>query len=140
MTVMEAKEKYGAKPDNAEGLPEGYVSCCNCPCNNETGCQGEHYICDGYDDAYDSIAKFFNRNEVKSESVTDNNAVTHPSHYTQGNIQCIDAMESAFGKEAVATWCKLNSFKYIWRAEHKNGMEDIDKAIWYLNKFKELSA
>lgn len=66
--------------------------------------------------------------------------VLHPSHYTQGNIQCIDAMESAFGKEAVATWCKLNSFKYIWRSEHKNGMEDIDKAIWYLNKFKELSA
>lgn len=68
------------------------------------------------------------------------NPVTHPSHYTQGDIQCIDAMESAFGKEAVATWCKLNAFKYIWREAHKNGMEDIDKAIWYLNKFKELSA
>lgn len=66
--------------------------------------------------------------------------VTHPSHYTQGNIQCIDAMEAAFGKEAVATWSKLNAFKYIWRAVHKNGMEDIDKAIWYLNKYKELKS
>jgi len=66
--------------------------------------------------------------------------VTHPSHYTQGKVQCIEAMESAFGEEAVATWCKLNAFKYIWRAEHKNGMEDIDKAIWYLNKFKELKS
>ena len=66
--------------------------------------------------------------------------VNHPPHYTQGDIQCIDAMLSAFGNEAVATWCKCNAFKYIWREAHKNGMEDIDKAIWYLNKFKELSA
>lgn len=66
--------------------------------------------------------------------------VTHPSHYTQGGIECIDAMVSAFGEAAVATWCKCNAFKYIWREAHKNGMEDIDKAIWYLNKFKELSA
>lgn len=70
----------------------------------------------------------------------EDNPVTHPSHYTQGGIECIDAMVSAFGNEAVATWCKCNAFKYIWREAHKNGMEDIDKAIWYLNKFKELSA
>lgn len=68
------------------------------------------------------------------------NPVSHPSHYTQGNIQCIEAMESAFGKEAVAIWCKLNAFKYIWREEHKNGIQDIDKAIWYLNKYKELKS
>jgi hypothetical protein len=66
------------------------------------------------------------------------NPVTHPSHYTQGNIQCIDAMEAAFGKEQVAIWCKLNAFKYVWREEHKSGLQDIDKAIWYLNKYKEL--
>ena len=66
--------------------------------------------------------------------------VNNPSHYTQGNIQCIDAMVSAFGKEAVAIWCKLNAFKYIWRESHKNGIEDVNKAIWYLNKYKELSA
>ena len=69
---------------------------------------------------------------------TETDMVNEPPHYTQGNIQCIDAMEAAFGKEAVAIWSKLNAFKYIWRAVHKNGMEDIDKAIWYLNKHKEL--
>ena len=67
-----------------------------------------------------------------------NNPVTYPAHYTQGKVQCIEAMESAFGNEAVATWAKLNAFKYIWRADHKNGLQDIDKAIWYLNKYKEL--
>lgn len=70
----------------------------------------------------------------------ENDPVEHPSHYTQGGIQCIDAMVAAFGKEAVATWSKLNAFKYIWRADLKNGIQDIDKAIWYLNKYKELTA
>lgn len=68
------------------------------------------------------------------------NQVSHPSHYNQGNIECIDAMVAAFGKEAVATFCHINAFKYLWRTEHKNGLQDIDKAIWYLNKYKELKA
>lgn len=66
--------------------------------------------------------------------------VNHPSHYNQGGIECIDAMVAAFGKEAVATFCHINAFKYLWRTEHKNGLQDIDKAIWYLNKYKELTA
>ena len=74
------------------------------------------------------------------EDQNGDNPVTHPSHYTQGDIQCIDAMVAAFGKDAVATWCKINAFKYVWREEHKNGMEDIDKALWYLNKYKELKS
>lgn len=69
-----------------------------------------------------------------------NDNVTHPSHYTQGNIECIDAMASAFGKEAVKHFCICNAFKYVWRSEHKNGVEDLDKAIWYIDKYKELSA
>ena len=67
-------------------------------------------------------------------------AVNHPSHYTQGGIECIDAMESAFGKEAVSNFCICNAFKYVWRTKQKNGIEDVDKAVWYLTKYKELSA
>jgi hypothetical protein len=67
------------------------------------------------------------------------NSVNHPSHYNQGDIECIDAMVSAFGKYTVAGFCIVNAFKYVWRAAEKNGTEDINKAIWYLEKFKELS-
>lgn len=77
---------------------------------------------------------------ITGSTPTEHNPVTHPSHYTQGNIECIDAMVSAFGKEATAHFCHLNAFKYLWRTEHKNGLQDIDKAIWYLNKFKELKS
>lgn len=67
-------------------------------------------------------------------------AVDHPSHYNAGTIECIDAMVAAFGKEDTAAFCKLNAFKYIWRCANKGKcIEDVDKAIWYLNKFKELS-
>lgn len=73
---------------------------------------------------------------IKKHSETDN--VNHPSHYTQGGIECIDAMIAAFGKEAVSNFCLCNAFKYIWRTKHKNGEEDVDKALWYLDKYKEL--
>lgn len=64
--------------------------------------------------------------------------VNHPSHYNHGNIECIDAMESAFGRTAVEDFCIINAFKYLWRSRDKGGIKDINKAIWYLNKYKEL--
>lgn len=64
--------------------------------------------------------------------------VNHPSHYTSGSIECIDAMIETQGTEAVKQYCKCNAFKYLWRHSFKNGEEDIDKAIWYLNKYVEL--
>lgn len=63
---------------------------------------------------------------------TDN--VNHPSHYTQGGIECIDALEAATadltGIEAV---CTANAIKYMWRWKHKNGVEDLMKARFYIN-------
>jgi hypothetical protein len=67
-----------------------------------------------------------------------NDVVNHPPHYTQGGIECIDAMEAAFGAQELAVYCKIAAFKYIWRCVHKNGLEDIKKAVWYLNKYMEL--
>lgn len=39
------------------------------------------------------------------------NMVNSPAHYSQGNIECIDAMISAYGVEEVRTFCKINAFK-----------------------------
>lgn len=66
------------------------------------------------------------------------NNVDHPSHYNQGDIECIDAIESALGKEKFIGFCIGNAIKYSWRSEHKsNAIEDLDKALWYINKAKE---
>ena len=64
--------------------------------------------------------------------------VNHPAHYTSGGIECIDAMQAAFGAEAVKDFCLCNAFKYIYRSQRKNGREDIEKAQWYLDKYIEL--
>lgn len=66
--------------------------------------------------------------------------VNHPSHYNQGEIECIDAMLAAYGKEAVSYFCLLNAFKYLWRCENKSKQqEDLEKAIWYIKKHKEVN-
>lgn len=68
-----------------------------------------------------------------------NDQVNHPQHYNSGGIECINAMEAAFGKEEVASFCKLNAFKYIWRSNHKGkSAEDMQKAEWYIRKYNEL--
>ena len=64
--------------------------------------------------------------------------VNHPGHYNQGKFECIEVMIEVFGIEAVKHFCLLNAFKYNWRTGEKNGNEDIEKGIWYLNKYLEL--
>ena len=65
--------------------------------------------------------------------------INHPDRYAGGKFECIDVMADVFGEEAVKDFCLLNAFKYIWRQEKKGGVEDVKKAIWYLNKYIELS-
>lgn len=63
--------------------------------------------------------------------------VNHPNHY-QGKVECIDAIESAVaGKTGLSAVCTANVIKYLWRCERKNGLEDLKKAQWYLNKLIE---
>lgn len=64
--------------------------------------------------------------------------INHPERYTGGKFECIDVMQDVFGADAVKHFCILNAFKYLWRSEKKNGVEDIKKAVWYLNKYIEL--
>lgn len=65
--------------------------------------------------------------------------VSHPAHYADScSIECIDTMVIAFGYEETITYCVINAYKYIWRWKNKNGIEDLKKADWYLNKAEEL--
>lgn len=67
-------------------------------------------------------------------------SVNHPPHYTQGPIECIDAMQSAFGKENLMMFCIIAAFKYLWRANEKgSSLENVKKAIWYLTKYVALA-
>lgn len=77
--------------------------------------------------------------EGESDSTSTNDNVNHPSHYETGNFECIDVMIETQCKEDIMDFCICNAFKYIYRHNNKNGVEDVKKAKWYLEKYIELS-
>lgn len=60
---------------------------------------------------------------------TDN--INHPSHYTKNRIETIDIIKN--NVENFPSFLEGNIIKYISRYRHKNGVEDLKKANWYLN-------
>lgn len=65
--------------------------------------------------------------------------VNHPPYYiSEKGLEVIDVIEAFTwdlkGLEAV---CTANAIKYILRWKHKNGIQDLEKAVWYLNKLIE---
>lgn len=73
-----------------------------------------------------------------AEPRNDSEKVNHPQHYNHGKYECIDVMVENFGKEAVKHFCLLNAFKYVWRTNYKNGVEDVKKAMFYLDYYLKL--
>lgn len=66
--------------------------------------------------------------------------VNHPPHYNRENAkQCIDEMVLLFGPVETASFCKLNAWKYRYRAMGKNGEQDLAKSDWYIAKYEELN-
>ena len=74
----------------------------------------------------------------QEDMVMEYDNVNHPAHYNTGKYESIDVMVETQGVDAVKNFCICNAFKYIYRHRFKNGVEDIKKAIWYLNKYVEL--
>ena len=65
--------------------------------------------------------------------------VENPAHYTFGAVECIDAIESSLTPEGFKGFLKGNIIKYLWRYEHKNGEQDLQKAEWYLCRLTKAS-
>jgi len=63
--------------------------------------------------------------------------VNHPDHYTNSSIETIDIIESVTA-EGFQYYLEGNILKYLTRYRHKNGIEDLKKAQWYLNKLIEV--
>lgn len=60
-------------------------------------------------------------------------SVNHPKHYKShpSGVECIQITEHM-------NFNLGNVVKYLWRTDHKNGLEDLKKAQWYLNREIEL--
>lgn len=64
--------------------------------------------------------------------------VNHPSHYTDGGIECIEAIEAQLTPEEYRGYLKGNVAKYVWREKHKGGIQSLQKAQWYLTRLVDI--
>ena len=123
MTIEEKREVL-------QNFCDGHESCHNCILDKY--CVFINFRKDSPDP---EIERAYNLLFGCKDEVNDN--VNHPTHY-QGKNECIDVMIAMFGKEAVKHFCMCNAYKYRFRADKKNGSEDIAKAEWYESKLIEL--
>lgn len=115
-----------------------YIACDKCPINEKGQEAIDKYCnedyCDGMETAYESIKKYFA--DIPDSENHDN--ISHPQHYTQSGLECIEEMILVFGIQAVKHFCLCNVWKYRKRALYKNGEEDMKKSDAYLKCYKSL--
>ena len=116
-------------------------------CNSKTSC-AECLIGSKYGNliCYRDCEKYPNIIERNYDTIfgnaedTEEDMVNHPSHYTHGGVECIDAITSALSsyEDSVDSWLVGQVIKYLWRAPLKGKYEeDIKKAQFYLNRLIE---
>ena len=130
---MTIEEKAKMIEKHCDSMP----SCSACPIGSKDG----SFVCfSDWEDNPNAIEKnyeiiFGNKSEKKEEKAED--MVNHPSHYTSGGVECIDAITSALSsyEDSVDSWLVGQVIKYLWRAPLKGKYEeDIKKAQFYLNR------
>ena len=60
--------------------------------------------------------------------------VNQPPHYTYGKIEVIDIIDAL-----QLGYYEGQVVKYVARYKHKNGVQDLEKAEWYLNRFIDIT-
>ena len=125
--------------------------CTDCPLSKkydkETDEYTNNYACVFHEMSDDMLNKCYNWYKEIDQAACENaeaeccdkepnvDMVNHPSHYTQGGIECIDALKAAtVSKTGIEAVCTANAIKYLWRYEEKNGIEDVKKARWYIDR------
>jgi hypothetical protein len=73
----------------------------------------------------------------KEKQMEKKDMVNSPEHYNKAGIETIDALEAML-TSGFDSYLQGNIVKYLWRYRYKNGVEDLKKAQWYLNKLIEV--
>lgn len=115
---------------------------CSDGCPMKNLCDGTSYNCEWNEmtdnmlnKCLDIIRATNHKEQTTNQSDSKSDMICHPAHYNQGNIECIDAMVAAtVNKRGIEAICVSNIIKYLWRYEAKNGLEDVKKAQFYLNR------
>ena len=79
---------------------------------------------------------YMNR-KLKEVEDTKQDMVNSPIHYNKAGIETIDALQAML-VDGFDYYLQGNIVKYLWRYRYENGVEDLKKAQWYLNKLIEV--
>ena len=134
---MTIEEKAKMIEKHCDSMP----SCSACPIGSKDG----SFVCySDWEDYPNDIEKnyeiIFGKTEDTEDEKKAEDMVNHPSHYTSGGVECIDAITAALSKydDPVDSWLVGQVIKYLWRAPLKGKYdEDIKKAQFYLNRLVE---
>ena len=66
----------------------------------------------------------------------DSDMVNHPPHYGTGEIECIDYIEDFLTEEEWIGYLRGNIAKYLHRWRYKSGLQDLEKAAWYMARLQ----
>lgn len=132
--------KYLKKYDPESDSDKFYIvdSCDNVKLLLRTLCPGSNIVDISFVDAPKTADDIYNMFCPESKTPDASNGVNHPSHYNQGGIEVWDVI-SAFTKdlEGAEAFYAGNVIKYVLRWNHKNGIEDLEKAKVYIDKIIE---
>ena len=66
------------------------------------------------------------------------NDISKPKHYTQGNVECLDAIDSMLEESSRIDFYRTQIVKYMWRLRDKgDSLKDAKKAQFYLDRLIE---
>ena len=84
----------------------------------------------------EEVLRGITADSLNFEEAPKSDAVNHPSHYNYGDIEVIDFIEQVTEQyeDGFDAYIVGNALKYLARSPHKNGLEDVKKAVWYLER------
>ena len=95
--------------------------------------KGKVWVYESHDTSVSAFIKIDALDLIEGDAFSKPDNVNHPPHYNQGGIECLEAIKAALGDGFVA-YLRGNVIKYLWRCEHKGGIEDLKKAAFYLDR------
>ena len=110
------------------------IKCSTCPIKEVNMTNGEKLR-----EIFDSVTLTDKQKEVVQAMADESKDNINPNHYkSETSLECIEVMLMYYGNDIVIAFCLCNASKYIWRWKNKNGIEDLKKAEWYIEKGREL--
>ena len=78
----------------------------------------------------DRVAQSHTEEDIE---VITNDPVTKPVHYTEGPVECVDAIDSMLGNDGKRSYHQGQVLRYLWRNK-LDRKQDLQKANWHLQR------